>query len=79
LVRVGDDISCVTEHPSATVAERQARRRAAALGIEVIVIHDRWPPASGEARSRHGGRHGWQELRPAVASGSIPDTKELTP
>ena len=42
LVRIGDDPATTTEHPTATTAERQARRRAFALGIEVVLLHDRY-------------------------------------
>jgi hypothetical protein len=42
LVRIGDDPVTTTEHPTATVAERQARRRAEALGIDLVLVHDRY-------------------------------------
>jgi hypothetical protein len=41
-VRVADDETTATEHPNASIAERQARRRADALGIELVLIHDRY-------------------------------------
>jgi hypothetical protein len=41
LVRVGDDADG-TEHPTAGVAEREARRRACALGIDVVLLRDRY-------------------------------------
>ena len=42
LVQVGEDLATATEHPTVNVAERQARRRAAALGIDVVLVHDRY-------------------------------------
>ena len=42
LVRIGEDPATTTEHPTATAAERQARRRADALGIDVVLVHDRY-------------------------------------
>jgi hypothetical protein len=42
LVRVEDDPSTTTEHPTVNIAERQARRRASALGIGVVLVHDRY-------------------------------------
>jgi hypothetical protein len=42
IVQVGDDPATTTEHPTANVAERQARRRALALGVDVILVRDRY-------------------------------------
>jgi hypothetical protein len=42
IVQVGDDVATTTEHPTANVAERQARRRAKALGADVILVRDRY-------------------------------------
>jgi hypothetical protein len=42
LVRVGDDTATMTEHPTVNLAERQALRRASALGIDVVLVHDRY-------------------------------------
>jgi hypothetical protein len=42
VVQVGDDAATTTEHPTANVAERQARRRAKALGADVILVRDRY-------------------------------------
>lgn len=42
LVRIGDDAATKTEHPTVNVAERQARRRADALGIDLVLVHDRY-------------------------------------
>jgi Uncharacterized protein conserved in bacteria (DUF2188) len=42
VVQVGDDAATTTEHPTANVAERQARRRAKALGLDVILVRDRY-------------------------------------
>jgi hypothetical protein len=42
LVQLGDDTATTTEHPTASVAERQARRRAKALGLDVILVRDRY-------------------------------------
>ena len=41
-VRVGDDPATMTEHPTVNLAERQARRRAVALGLDVVLVHDRY-------------------------------------
>ena len=41
IVRVGDS-SDATEHATACVAEREARRRASALGIELVLLRDRY-------------------------------------
>jgi hypothetical protein len=42
LVRIEDDPATTTEHPTVNIAERQARRRASALGIDVVLVHDRY-------------------------------------
>jgi hypothetical protein len=42
IVQVDDDAATMTEHPTANVAERQARRRARALGVDVILVRDRY-------------------------------------
>jgi hypothetical protein len=42
LVRVGDDPATATEHPTVNVAEQQARRRASALGVDHVLVHDRY-------------------------------------
>jgi hypothetical protein len=42
LVRIGGDDATTTEHPNANVAERQALRRASTLGIDVVLVHDRY-------------------------------------
>jgi hypothetical protein len=53
-VRVGDDETTATEHPNASIAERQARRRADALGIQLVLVHDRYQRIRAARRSaRH--------------------------
>jgi hypothetical protein len=42
MVQVGDDVVTASEHASATVAEFEARRRAEALGADVILVRDRY-------------------------------------
>jgi hypothetical protein len=42
LVRVGNDPETTTEHPTVNVAEQQARRRASALGLDAVLVHDRY-------------------------------------
>ena len=42
IVQIDDDAATVTEYATANVAERQARRRARALGVDVILVRDRY-------------------------------------
>lgn len=42
LVQIDDDPLSITVHPTASIAERQARRRASALDIDVVLVHDRY-------------------------------------
>jgi hypothetical protein len=42
IVQVDDDAATMTEYPTANVAERQARRRAKALDVDVILVRDRY-------------------------------------
>jgi hypothetical protein len=48
-VRIDDDPETTTEHPTADVAEKQAQRRAAALGIDIVLVHDLYQ----RVRERH--------------------------
>ena len=57
LVQVGDDATTTTEHPTVNVAERQAQRRASALGIDVVLVHDRYQRVR-ESRPRRATRQG---------------------
>jgi hypothetical protein len=51
----------LSDHTSATAAERAARRHARTVGAETILIHDRYarvhatPVAGSAARAAHGG------------------------
>jgi hypothetical protein len=41
-VRVGNESGTPIAHPTVNVAERHAQRRATALGIDLILVHDRY-------------------------------------
>jgi hypothetical protein len=41
-VRTDDDTLTDTEHPTADAAEMHAHRRAATLGTDVVLVHDRY-------------------------------------
>jgi hypothetical protein len=42
IVQIDDDAATMTEYATANVAERHARRRATALGVDVILVRDRY-------------------------------------